>query len=59
MFKNVIAREYNYQDVYLRPRHTTVNSRKECDTLVVLGKHKFVMPVYPSNMKSVVSVDYL
>ena len=36
MFKNVVAREYNYQDVYLRPRHTLVNSRKECDTGVVL-----------------------
>jgi GMP reductase len=57
MFKNVVAREYNYQDVYLRPRHTTVNSRKECNTSVVLGKHKFVMPVYASNMKSVVSAE--
>lgn len=57
MFKNIIAREYNYQDVYLRPRHTLVNSRKECDTSVVFGGHKFVMPVYPSNMKSVVSAD--
>lgn len=57
MFKTVVAREYNYQDVYLRPRHTVVNSRKECDTSVTLGKHKFIMPVYPSNMKSVVNVD--
>ncbi len=57
MFKNVVAREYNYQDVYLRPRHTIVNSRKECDTSVILGKHKFVMPVYASNMKSVVNEE--
>ena len=57
MFKNVVAREYNYQDVYLRPRHTVVNSRKECDTSVILGKHKFVMPVYASNMKSVVNEE--
>lgn len=55
MFKNVIEREYNYQDVYLRPRRTVVNSRKECDTSVILGQHKFIMPVYPSNMKSVVN----
>ena len=57
MFKNIVAREYNYQDVYLRPRHTTVNSRKECDTSVVLGKHTFVMPVYAANMKSVVNAE--
>jgi GMP reductase len=57
MFKNIVAREYNYQDVYLRPAHTQVNSRKECNTSIQLGKHSFVMPVYPSNMKSVVSAD--
>ena len=57
MFKNIVAREYNYQDVYLRPRHTVVNSRKECDTSLVFGGHKFIMPVYASNMKSVVNAD--
>jgi GMP reductase len=57
MFKNVITREYNYQDIYLRPGRTVVNSRKECDTSVVLGKHRFVMPVYPSNMKSVIDTE--
>lgn len=57
MFKTIKAREYNYQDVYLRPRHTVVNSRKECDTSVSLGKHSFVMPVYPANMKSVVNLE--
>jgi GMP reductase len=57
MFKQIIAREYNYQDVYLRPRKTVVNSRKECATTVQLGQHKFVMPVYPSNMKSVISAE--
>ena len=57
MFKTIVAREYNYQDIYLRPRQTKVTSRKECDTSVIFGGHKFVMPVYPSNMKSVVNVD--
>lgn len=52
-----ITREYNYQDIYLLPQKTVVSSRKDCDTSVVLGKHSFVMPVYPSNMKSVVSEE--
>lgn len=55
MFKNVLTREYNYQDVYLRPKRTMVSSRKDCDTSITLGKHKFIMPVYASNMKSVVN----
>lgn len=57
MFKNISAREYNYQDIYLRPRQTIVTSRKECDTSVIFGGHKFMMPVYPSNMKSVVDAN--
>lgn len=57
MFKDIKAKEYNYQDIYLKPARTIVNSRKECDTSVVLGKHKFIMPVYPSNMKSVVNEE--
>lgn len=57
MFKTIVAREYNYQDVYLRPARTVVNSRKECDTSVIFGPHKFKMPVYASNMKSVVNED--
>lgn len=55
--KTIVAREYNYQDVYLRPRCTMVNSRKECSTKVKLGKYEFAMPVYPSNMKSVVDIQ--
>jgi GMP reductase len=57
MNKQVVAREYNYQDVYLRPRRTVVNSRKECDVSVVFGGRKFSLPVYPSNMKSVINED--
>lgn len=57
MVKIIVAREYNYQDVYLRPAKTVVNSRKECDTTVTLGQHTFAMPIYPSNMKSVVNEE--
>ena len=46
--------ELNYADIYLVPKKTVVDSRKECDTSVQFGPRRFVMPVYPSNMKSVV-----
>jgi len=48
-------REYNYSDIYLIPRKTIVESRKECNTSVVLGNHRFDMPIYAANMKSVVN----
>jgi len=46
--------ELNYDDIYLYPCRSIVNSRSECNTSVVLGNHSFAMPVYPSNMKSIV-----
>lgn len=55
MFKKNIVKEYNYEDIYLLPMKSIVNSRIECDTSVKLGRHIFNMPVYPANMKSVVS----
>ncbi|POZ63451.1 GMP reductase [Chromobacterium alticapitis] len=53
----MIQTELNYGDVYLVPKKTMVDSRKECDTSVQFGPRRFVMPVYPSNMKSVVSAE--
>lgn len=49
-----IKKEYNYSDIFLVPKKTIVNSRKECDTSVTFGGHKFDIPVYAANMKSVV-----
>ncbi|XLM19653.1 GMP reductase [Chromobacterium piscinae] len=53
----MIKTELNYGDVYLVPKKTMVDSRKDCDTSVQFGPRRFVMPVYPSNMKSVVSAE--
>ncbi|WP_434634568.1 GMP reductase [Chromobacterium sp. CV08] len=53
----MIKTELNYGDVYLVPKKTVVDSRKECDTSVQFGPRRFAMPVYPSNMKSVVSAE--
>jgi GMP reductase len=47
-------KELSYKDVSLLPQFCIVKSRQECDTTVKLGNFTFVMPVYPSNMKSVV-----
>lgn len=52
-----MKRAYSYKDVYLVPSKTIVDTRKMCDTSVTLGKMKFDMPVYPSNMKSVVNLE--
>lgn len=49
--------EYNYENLYLRPRKTIVDSRKECDTSVMLGGDKFKMPLIPANMMSVVDEE--
>ena len=49
-----INRELNYNDIYLKPRKTIVNSRNECDTSVILGPMKFKHPAIAANMKSVV-----
>jgi len=38
----------------LIPAKCIVNSRSECDTSVTLGKHKFVLPVVPANMQTII-----
>ena len=48
---------FDYKDVRLVPKKCIVDSRKECDTSVKLGKFIFDMPVYPANMKSVVDLE--
>jgi GMP reductase len=49
--------ELGYKDINLIPRRCIVSSRRECDTSFVLGSRKFIMPVFPANMKSVVDED--
>lgn len=45
---------FDYEDVQLIPNKCIVESRSECDTSVVLGKHTFKMPVVPANMQTIV-----
>ncbi|HEX5564631.1 MAG TPA: GMP reductase [Sporosarcina sp.] len=45
---------FDYEDIQLIPAKCIVNSRSECDTSVTLGKHKFVLPVVPANMQTII-----
>ena len=56
MFKKINSKEYNYCDIFLKPKFTTINSRKECDTKITFGPKSFDLPIYPANMKSVVNM---
>ncbi len=49
--------ELNYHDISMIPKKTIVNSRKECNTSVTLGKYTFDMPIIASNMKSIVNKE--
>ncbi len=45
---------FDYDNILLLPRKCRVESRSECDTSTQFGPLHFVMPVVPSNMKTVV-----
>ena len=45
---------FDYDDINLVPRYSTVDSRSECDTTIQFGKHRFKNPVMPANMESVI-----
>ena len=45
---------FDYDNILLLPRKCRVESRAECDPSIQFGPRRFVMPVVPSNMKTVV-----
>ncbi|GAP38453.1 GMP reductase [Piscinibacter sakaiensis] len=45
---------FDYDNVLLLPRKCRVESRSECDPSVQFGPHRFVLPVVPANMKTVI-----
>ncbi|HET7866015.1 MAG TPA: GMP reductase [Burkholderiaceae bacterium] len=45
---------FDYDNVLLLPRKCRVQSRSECDPSVELGGRRFLLPVVPANMKTVV-----
>lgn len=44
---------FDYDNILLLPRKCRVESRSECDPSVEFGGRRFVLPVVPSNMKTV------
>jgi len=46
---------FDYEDINLVPRYSTVDSRSECDTSTQFGIHKFKNCVIPANMESVIN----
>jgi GMP reductase len=44
---------FDYDNILLLPRKCRVDSRSDCDTSVEFGGRRFVLPVVPANMKTV------
>jgi len=57
LFKNKKDKNmrFDYEDINLVPRYSTVDSRSECDTTSEFGKHTFKNCVIPANMESVIN----
>ena len=47
-----------YDDIYLVPKYSELNSRSEADTTVKFGKYRFNLPIIPSNMMSVINEEW-
>jgi GMP reductase len=45
---------FDYDNILLLPRKCRVESRSECDPSVEFGGRRFVLPVVPANMKTVI-----
>jgi GMP reductase len=48
---------FDYDDINLVPRYSTVDSRSQCDTSIKFGKHTFKNCVIPANMESVINEE--
>ena len=46
-----------YQDICLVPNYSSIHSRSDCSTFVVLGRSQYKLPVIPANMKAVMDID--
>lgn len=52
-----MKKNFDFKDINLIPRKCIVNSRNECNTNTVLGKHSFKLPIYPANMSSIIDIE--
>lgn len=51
---SILDNVFDYEDIQLIPAKSIVSSRTECDTSVMLGEHKFKLPVVPANMQTII-----
>lgn len=49
--------KFDYDNINLIPRYSTVDSRSECDTSIKFGKHTFKNPTIPANMETVINEE--
>lgn len=49
--------KFDYDDINLIPRYSTVDSRSQCDTSIKIGNNIFKNPVIPANMESVINEE--
>ena len=47
-----------YDDIYLVPKYSELNSRSEADTSLIFGRNRFQLPIVPSNMMSVINEEW-
>lgn len=45
---------YNYKDILLQPKFSSLESRSQADTSIVFGRHTFKLPICIANMKTVI-----
>jgi len=48
----------SYDDIYLVPQYSQLESRSLADTAVRLGNRNFNLPIIPSNMETVINEDW-
>jgi len=48
----------NYDDVYLIPNYSELETRSQADTAVTLGYRDFKLPIMPSNMETVINDNW-
>ena len=51
------GKELEYSDVLLVPEYSQLESREDANTDFKLGNFTFKLPVVPSNMKTVISLE--
>jgi GMP reductase len=50
-------KKFDFDDINLIPRYSTVDSRQECDTSIKIGNFIFKNPIIPANMESIINED--